>query len=143
MVGPGGEIVASGHNLVFSPVFRGDLHSEMATLNFFEEENPNLTDLNGYKFYTLLEPCQMCLIRLISSGINRVLYVAADPIGGMGNEISFFPSLWKELAETQQFNAAQCSEELSKAAIEIMLINADDLLGILKKRRLKSSTSVT
>jgi tRNA(Arg) A34 adenosine deaminase TadA len=136
MVGLGDEIVAMGHNLVYSPAFRSDLHSEMVALNYFEEENPQITNLKGYTFYTSLEPCPMCLIRLISSGINRVYYAASDPIGGMVNGISLLPPFWKELSEPQHFKAAQCSRELSKAANEIMLINAEELLEILRKRRL-------
>jgi cytosine deaminase len=77
----------------------------------------------------------MCLIRLISSGINRVHYAAPDPIGGMVNGMSLLPLLWKELSTPQLFKAAQCSRELSKAANEIMLINAEELLEILRKRR--------
>lgn len=135
MVGSGNEIITMGHNLVYSPSFRSDLHSEMVALNHFEEENPQITNLEGYTFYTSLEPCPMCLIRLISIGINKVHYVASDPIGGMVNGISLLPPLWKELAEAQLFIAAHCSIELSKAAIEIMLINAEELLEILRKRR--------
>ena len=135
MVGFGDEIVAVGHNLVYSPAFRSDLHSEMVALNYFEEENPQITNLKGYTFYTSLEPCPMCLIRLISSGINRVHYAAPDPIGGMVNGMSLLPLLWKELSTPQLFKAAQCSRELSKAANEIMLINAEELLEILRKRR--------
>lgn len=134
MVGFGDEIVAVGHNMVYYPSFRSDLHSEMVALNYFEEENQQITNLNGYTFYTSLEPCPMCLIRLISSGINRVHYVTSDPIGGMVNEISLLPSLWKELSEPMIFKEAQCSIELSKAANEIMLINAEELLEILRKR---------
>jgi cytosine deaminase len=135
MVGFGNEIVAVGHNLVFSPSFRSDLHSEMVTLNYFEEENPQITNLEGYTFYTSLEPCPMCLTRLISSGISRVNYVASDPFGGMANGISLLPPLWKELSKLQLFKAAQCSIELSKAENEIMLINAEELLEIIIKRR--------
>lgn len=135
MVDSGNEIVAVGHNLSFSPDFRSDLHAEMVALNYFEKENPQITSLKEYTFYTSLEPCPMCLVRLISSGINRVLYVASDPIGGMVNGVSLFPPLWKELSEPQHFKAAQCSTELSKAAIEIMLINAEELLEVLRKRR--------
>lgn len=135
MVDFGNEIIAMGHNLVYSPSFRSDLHSEMVTLNHFEEENPQITNLKGYTFYTSLEPCPMCLIRLISTGINKVHHVAYDPIGGMVSGISFLPPLWKELSEPQLFEAAQCSKELSRAAVEIMLINAKELLEILRKRR--------
>ncbi len=135
MVGFGDEIVALGQNLVYSPSFRSDLHSEMVALNYFEEENPQITNLEGYTFYTSLEPCPMCLIRLISSGIKRIHYVASDPIGGMVTGISLLPPLWKELSEPQLFKVAQCSIELSKAANEIMHINAQELLEILRKRR--------
>jgi tRNA(Arg) A34 adenosine deaminase TadA len=72
MVGAGDEIAAMGHNQVYSPSFRSDLHAEMVVLNYFEEENPQITTLKGYTLYTSLESCPMCLIRLISSGINRV-----------------------------------------------------------------------
>jgi tRNA(Arg) A34 adenosine deaminase TadA len=130
-----GKIVALGHNLVYSPSFRSDLHAEMVTLNYFEEKNPQITTLKGYTLYTSLESCPMCLIRLISAGINRVLYVSSDPIGGMTGSINLLPSLWKELSEPQIFSKAHCSAELANASTEIMLINADELLDILRKRR--------
>jgi len=130
-----GRIETLGHNLVYSPAFRSDLHAEMVVLNSFEEKNPDISTLKGYTLYTSLESCPMCLIRLISSGINKVFYVSSDPIGGMVEGISLFPPLWKELAEPQVFAEANCSPELSKAAIEIMLLNASELLEILKKRR--------
>lgn len=130
-----GRIETIGHNLVYSPAFRSDLHAEMVVLNSFEEENPDISTLKGHTLYTSLESCPMCLIRLISSGVNKVFYVSSDPIGGMVDGISLFPSLWKELAEPQVFAKANCSPELSKAAIEIMFINAPELLEILKKRR--------
>jgi tRNA(Arg) A34 adenosine deaminase TadA len=77
----------------------------------------------------------MCLVRLISAGINRVFYVSPDPIGGMVNAISLLPLLWKELSAPQVFTKARCSGELSNAATEIMLIDANELLEILRKRR--------
>ncbi|HII81203.1 MAG TPA: nucleoside deaminase [Methanosarcina sp.] len=131
-----GKIVALGHNLVYSPSFRSDLHAEMVTLNYFEEENPQITTLKDYTLYTSLESCPMCLIRLISAGINRVFYASSDPIGGMTGSINLLPPLWKELSEPQVFAKACCSTGLSNAATAIMLINADELLDILRKRRL-------
>ena len=135
LVGAGGEIAAMGHNLVYSPYFRSDLHAEMVTVNYFEKENPQITTLKEYALYTSLESCPMCLVRLISAGINRVFYVSSDPIGGMVNAISLLPPLWKELSAPQTFKEARCSGELSNAATEIMLINANELLEILRKRR--------
>lgn len=132
---PKGDVVALGHNLMYSPSFRSDLHAEMVTLNYFEENNPQITALKDYTFYTSLESCPMCLIRLISAGINRVFYVSSDPIGGMTGSINLLPPLWKELSEPQAFTKARCSIDLSNAATAIMLINADELLDILRKRR--------
>jgi cytosine deaminase len=136
LVGADGKLAAMGHNLVYSPHFRSDLHAEMVAVNDFEEENPQITTLKQYTFYTSLEPCPMCLTRLISAGINKVFYVSSDSIGGMVNAISLLPPLWKELSEPQIFTKAHCSTELSNAATEIMLINAEELLEILRKRRM-------
>jgi tRNA(Arg) A34 adenosine deaminase TadA len=135
LVNAGGEIAAMGHNLVYSPDFRSDLHAEMLTVNYFEKENPQITTLKEYALYTSLESCPMYLVRLISAGINKVFYVSPDPIGGMVNSISLLPPLWKDLSAPQAFTAARCSLELSNAATEIMLINANELLEILRKRR--------
>ncbi|AKB25280.1 tRNA-specific adenosine-34 deaminase [Methanosarcina sp. MTP4] len=129
-----GKVIALGHNLVYSPYFRSDLHGEMVVVNQFEKEHPEITTLEGYTLYTSLESCPMCLIRLISSGINRILYAAADSIAGMVNSIDMLPPLWKDLSERQVFSKARCTEELSSAATEIMLINAEELLEILEKR---------
>lgn len=134
LVNAKGEIISLGHNLVYSPYFRSDLHGEMVVVNQFEKEHPEITTLEGYTLYTSLESCPMCLIRLISSGINRILYAAADSIAGMTNSIDLLPPLWKDLSGRQVFSKAQCNEELSNAAIEIMLINAEELLEILKNR---------
>jgi len=136
LVGADGKLAAMGHNLVYSPYFRSDLHAEMVTVNCFEEENPQITTLKAYTLYTSMESCPMCLTRLISAGINRVFYVSSDPIGGMVNAISLLPPLWKELSGPQLFTKARCSTELSNAATEIMLINANELLEILRKRRM-------
>jgi cytosine deaminase len=129
-----GNVISMGHNLVYSPYFRSDLHGEMVALNLFEKENPEIVTLEGYTLYTSLESCPMCLVRLICSGINSVLHVSPDPLAGMVSNISFLPPLWKELSERQTFAKAACSEELTKAAMEIMLINAEELLEILRKR---------
>ena len=129
-----GKVIALGHNLVYSPYFRSDLHGEMVVVNRFEKEHPEITTLEGYTLYTSLESCPMCLVRLISSGINRILYAAADSIAGMANSIDLLPPLWKDLSGRQVFSRARCTEELSNAATEIMLINAEELLEILRKR---------
>ena len=134
LVDAGGKVISMGHNLVYSPHFRSDLHGEMVALNLFENEHPEITTLEGYTLYTSLESCPMCLVRLISSRINAILHVSPDPRAGMVGMINFLPPLWRELSTRQTFARAACSEELSKAALEIMLINAEKLLEILRKR---------
>ena len=134
LVDAGGKVISMGHNLVYSPHFRSDLHGEMVALNLFENEHPEITTLEGYTLYTSLESCPMCLVRLISSGINAILHVSPDPRAGMVGMINFLPPLWRELSTRQTFARAACSEELSKAALEIMLINAEKLLEVLRKR---------
>jgi cytosine deaminase len=134
LVDAGGKVISLGHNLVYSPYFRSDLHGEMVVLNLFEKEHPEITTLEGYTLYTSLESCPMCLIRLISSGINTILHVCPDLTAGMVEMIGFLPPLWRDLSTRQTFAKAACSEELSKAAMEIMLINAEELLEVLRKR---------
>jgi cytosine deaminase len=134
LVDADGKVISMGHNLVYSPYFRSDLHGEMVVLNMFENEHPEITTLEGYTLYTSLESCPMCLVRLISSGMNAILHVSSDSRAGMVGMINFLPPLWRELSTRQTFARAACSEELSNAAVEIMLLNAEQLLEVLRKR---------
>lgn len=134
LVDADGKVISMGHNLVYSPHFRSDLHGEMVVLNMFENEHPEITTLEGYTLYTSLESCPMCLVRLISSGMNAILHISPDSRAGMVGMINFLPPLWRELSTRQTFARAACSEELSNAAVEIMLLNAEQLLEVLRKR---------
>lgn len=78
MIGAEGRFSAMGHNRMYSPYFRSDLHAEMVTVNDFEEENPQITTLREYTLYASMESCPMCLVRLISAGVKRVFYVSPD-----------------------------------------------------------------
>ncbi len=93
LVDADGKVISMGHNLVYSPIFRSALHAEMFTLNLFENEHPEIITLEGYKRYTSLESCPMCLVRLISSGINAILHVSPDLRAGMVGMIFFLPPL--------------------------------------------------
>src|SRR5262249_18485032 len=83
LVDSSGNVVNAGHNLLFKPYFGSDRHAEMVVMDEFEDANQSLTKLVGYTFYTSLESCPMCLARLITSGVNKTLYVAPDLTGGM------------------------------------------------------------
>lgn len=128
-------VVAEGGNTVFNPNFRSDLHAEMVVLNQFEDNNKEISSVKGYTLYTSLEPCPMCLTRLITSGINTVLFVAPDKLGGMVHIFKNLPSAWHVLAEQQRFCRADCSQELVIAAEKIFLLNHNELSKKTKMRQ--------
>lgn len=134
LIDSAGTIEDWGHNEVFSPYFRSDRHAEMVVMDNFENHNQNITKLEGYTLYTSLESCPMCLTRLITSRINKVLHVADDTTGGMTHKLKDLPTIWIELADPQIFSKANCSEELVNASTQILLINVDELNEILKNR---------
>lgn len=129
-----GSVVARGHNEVFSPYFRSDQHGEIVVMDKFEDTHRNITKLEGYTLYTSLESCPMCLIRLISCGVNTVLYAAPDKAYGMVHKMEDLPAGWIELAERQTFGQAKCSQDLVNAAHEIFLLNIDELNEKLRSR---------
>ena len=127
-----GNVVVHGHNEIFNPYFRSDRHAEMVVMDKFEDTHQDLTELEGYTLYTSLEPCPMCLVRLISSIVNKVLYAAPDMSGGMVHEMKGLPPFWIELGEGKVFTQAKCSQELIKGANDIFLLNARELYEKLK-----------
>ncbi len=130
-----GNIVAQGNNKVFIPYFRSDRHAEMVVMDIYEETHPNVNEKEGYILYTSLEPCPMCLVRLITSDVNKILYAAPDSLGGMVSRMDEMPSLWIELCEGKVFSQADCSQELINAANDIFLFNVSELLEKIKNRK--------
>ncbi len=129
-----GKVVAAGHNELFKPYFRSDRHAEMVVMDTFEKDNPQLTKLQDYTFFTSLESCPMCMARLISSGVNTILYAAPDLTGGMVHLMNNLPPVWIQLAQRQKWGQANCSPYLVNAANEIFMINAAELNTILENR---------
>jgi tRNA(adenine34) deaminase len=119
-----GKIVERGRNRQFRPHFRSDLHAEMDLLTRFEErvKAPRLDDLTvpqahqrkieGLVLYTSVEPCPMCLSRIINIGLKKTYYAAPDPSGGMALKIQNLPAFWQELAAGRIYEPARCSPEL-------------------------------
>src|SRR5512135_1079983 len=66
LVDPSGQVVERGHNHVFHPYPRSDLHAEMDTMTRFEDRVRGPVDIREYTLFTSLEPCPMCLTRLIT-----------------------------------------------------------------------------
>lgn len=125
--------MVSGHNQVFFPRFRSDLHAEMVVVNMFEMMRAD-ESLRGYTLYTSLEPCPMCMARLITAGVSCVFHVADDPQAGMVHLAHQLPAVWQQLAERQRFGPAQCSPVLKNLATRTFLVNVQRLDGILRAR---------
>lgn len=121
LVGGNGEVIQRGHNHVFSPYFRSDLHAEMDVMTKFEERFRDIETMRGFVLFTSVEPCPMCFLRLIISGVEKVYYATVDKDGGMVQRFEYIPPEWKELASRQEFALAQCSPELSDIALQIFL----------------------
>jgi tRNA(adenine34) deaminase len=120
-----GEVVERGHNRQFEPYYRSDLHAEMDLLTRYEERikavrpggrgNPSTAQtrkMGGLVLYTSLEPCPMCLTRIINAGLKKVLHAASDETGGMAKRISGLPPFWQNMAKGNIYQAANCSPEL-------------------------------
>jgi cytosine deaminase len=129
-----GEVVERGHNRVFSPHFRSDLHAEMDVMTRFEEHHPETKSMEDFILYTSLEPCPMCFARLITSGVRRVYYASADEHGGMVHKLGQMPPAWIELASRQKFAKARCSPQLSDLAFRIFLTTAAENNRKLQER---------
>jgi cytosine deaminase len=115
------NVIVEGHNEVYVAGFRSDLHAEMVVLNRFEEGGKGLEDRHRYTLITSLEPCPMCMTRLIFAGIGTILYVFPDEIGGMVQRQASLPPIFRTLTERQgqRWRQAECSELLRQAAFEI------------------------
>lgn len=123
-----GEIVEYGRNRQHSPHFRSDLHAEMDLLNKYEDRAKKMNDPENFKktrecknlvLVTSVEPCPMCLTRIINAGIKTVLYVVEDKEGGMVTRLDNLPPFWKEFAADRDFRPADCSQELRQIAIDL------------------------
>jgi tRNA(adenine34) deaminase len=134
LVDPIGEVVARGHNHVFHPYPRSDLHAEMDTITRFEEAVRAPVSLAGYTLFTSLEPCPMCLTRLITAGVGHVYHAAPDIESGMVYKLRDLTPVWVELARRQEFAEANASPELKQIAHQIFLVTANRNTEALQAR---------
>lgn len=119
------EIVQREHNRMFYPYFRSDLHAEMSVMTCFEDRSRGGKAMRDYTLYTSLEPCPMCTVRLITSGVGKVYYAALDAESGMMATPQRLTEVWLRLAERQEFAEARCSPELKEMARQAWLISAN------------------
>jgi len=120
-----GVIINRAHNSVFTPFFRSDMHAEMKILSEYENEQKGKSGeiYHDLILYTSLEPCPMCLTRIINSGITTVYFTVEDKIGGMVTKNNFLPEIWQELYKDKIIQKADCSSLLSDIAWEVFCIN--------------------
>ena len=127
-----GEIVEWSHNRQYEPHFRSDLHAEMDLLNRYEErmritrsrdpKDPsfrNPRNMNGLVLYTSVEPCPMCLTRIINAGVKKVYYALTDDNGGMAHRFDNLPPFWRSMAQGMILEPARCSPELKDLAKQL------------------------
>jgi tRNA(adenine34) deaminase len=125
-------VIEQAHNRQHEPYFRSDLHAEMDLLDRYEERikltrsrdphNPtfrNPRNMIGIVLYTSVEPCPMCLARIINSGVQEVYYAAPDEDGGMAGRFNNLPPSWKRMAAGLVIKHARCSPELKELAASL------------------------
>lgn len=123
-----GEVVATGKNSQYTPYFRSDLHAEMDLLNRYEDTakkkgghyadtNPRRCD--GLVLISSVEPCPMCMTRIINAGIKKMYYLVTDETGGMATRIDDLPPFWRNLAKRCDYRKADCAPELAQLAGEL------------------------
>ena len=136
IVDPDGEVIVSERNRMFVPRFRSDFHAEMVLLTRYENDLGNRADLRSHTLVTSLEPCEMCMIRIINSGVTNTLYVASDlGKGGITGPNQLAPH-WARLAEPQNFATADCSPRLAEIALEVFQATIGGVIEKMMARRL-------
>ncbi len=130
IVDPNGEIIVEGHNQVFNPYFRSDLHAEMVVLNKLENLRKSEEPPVNYTLYTSLEPCMMCLGRSIFSRIGHLYFVAKDLHGGVINN-THIPFTLANLMEQQVIQEAMCLPTLKDISSKIVAYSVQQLIDRL------------
>ena len=113
-----GRVIVEGHNRVRVGGFQSDLHAEMVVMNAYEATGRPREEARECTLVTSLEPCPMCMARLIVAGIGTVLYLADDYVGGMVSRLHNLPPTFRNIIQSQGqvWETADCSEELRAVA---------------------------
>ncbi len=126
--GDTGQVVERGRNRQYNPYFRSDLHAEMDLLNRYENrarkrgsagEGIDPRQCGNLILYSSVEPCPMCLTRIINAGIRRMYYISPDLEGGMVRHMNRMPKFWREFAAGRDFGQAECSPALQRIAADL------------------------
>jgi cytosine deaminase len=136
-----GKLVATGRNRQYRPYFRSDLHAEMDLLTRYEDwlrkkggkaSGADPRDCDGLVLVSSVEPCPMCLTRIINAGIKKMVYVSPDEMGGMVSRMDQLPPFWKTRARQCEYRKAVCSPKVQQLARDLFNYSMRDW-GIKKK----------
>jgi tRNA(adenine34) deaminase len=97
----------------------------MVVMNAYEERYPTMDNMRGYTLVCSLEPCPMCLARLLVAGVQTVKFLADDELAGMVRHRNHFPTAWKRLWQRQEFVQADVSDSLRQFALDVFLLNLE------------------
>jgi len=126
-------VVATGRNRQFKPYFRSDMHAEMDLLTRYEnwlrkkggkDSDADPRDCSGLVLVSSVEPCPMCLTRIINAGIKKMVYVTPDETGGMVSRMDQLPPFWKARTEQCEYRQAVCSPEVKQIALDLFNFTA-------------------
>jgi len=119
IVGPTGEILATGNNRVLRDS-DPTAHAEIVALRAAGLALSNYRLLtpegDGHTLYVTLEPCAMCAGAILHARIARLVYAAADPkAGACGSVLSVMnhPALNHRVEVTTGVLAEECSTLLT------------------------------
>ena len=122
LISPAGEIIAQAENRVFSNGYNSAAHAEMLLLDLMEQEAMGYAPVQ-LTMLVSLEPCPMCMARLLLSGIGTVRYMAKDSDGGMLSHLNKLPPAWRNLAEQQNHYPAHLSDSIRELAAELAVMS--------------------
>jgi cytosine deaminase len=125
-----GELLQRGRARNLKPYFRSDLHAEMQLVTRFEDKHrfkdmsAVQAGMDGTTLFTSLEPCTMCMARLILSGVKNVFHGADELGGGQVHLQENLPEVWRNLIASngKRFARANCSEELRDISWQAFLL---------------------
>lgn len=135
LVDPDGNIAHRDRNRMFHPYFRSDFHAEMVLLTNYEEQIKGAHTLKEYTLYSSLEPCEMCMIRIINSGVSNICFAGIDAGKGAVNGPHQLADHWKELSAKQEIRQANCSPRLAEIGLDVFLLTIGDVKQKLQDRR--------
>ncbi len=125
-----GEVVMRGRHRVFQPFFRKDLHAEIDVLTRYGKAAGEAgSAMDRLVLFSSIEPCPMCLGRIVSSGVGAAFYLASDSESRMAYLRERRPAVWKGIAGGGAYGKADCSPLLPELALGIFLFSTGKLDG--------------